>query len=187
MLLETPICNFGWKAPDFELRDACDNHYTLEKCMGKKGLLLVFICNHCPYVKSMISRFVEDAKKLKEEGISIVAVMSNDYADYYEEDAPEHMLEFAKEHGFDFPYLIDGDQTLAKAYGAVCTPDFFGFNNKGELQYRGRIDDISIDDEPNHREPELLNAMLMVAKTGKGPEKQKPSMGCSIKWSEPEE
>ncbi len=182
MLLDTPLCDFGWKAPDFKLKDADGKNYTMSEQMGEKGLLIAFICNHCPYVQAVAARFAEDTKTLIDEGVNVLAIMSNDYTEY-QEDSPENMKLFAKQHGFEFPYLIDEDQSIGKKYGAVCTPDFFGFNNKGDLQYRGRIDDARMGDA-SKRVPELLNAMRQVAQTGEGPKKQFPSMGCSIKWKD---
>lgn len=180
MLLETPVCDFGWKAPDFVLPDADGNSYQLKDLYGEKGVLLIFMCNHCPYVKAIIDRLVEDAEVIKAEGINVVAINANDY-ESYPDDSPEKMKEFVAQHGIKFPYLIDESQEIARAYGAVCTPDFFGFNAKGELQYRGRIDDAKMD-APEGRDPELLQAMHVIARTGRGPETQYPSMGCSIKW-----
>jgi len=182
MLMDTPICDFGWKAPDFTLLDAYGNSFTMSEQLGDKGLLIVFICNHCPYVKRIGKRLAQDTKLLIDNGINVLAIMSNDYKSYAE-DSPENMKLFAKKHNFSFPYLVDENQTVGKQYGAICTPDFFGFNSKGELQYRGRLDDAKMDDATN-RVPELVNAMLMIAETGCGPEKQIPSMGCSIKWLE---
>ena len=149
--------------------------------MGQNGLLVAFLCNHCPYVKAIATRLAEDAAELKSHGIGVVGIMSNDYRDY-PADAPDKMLEFAKASGWSFPYLVDEDQSVGRAYGAVCTPDFFGFNKDGALQYRGRLDDAAMGD-PTNRTPELLNAMTLVAKTGAGPKDQIPSIGCSIKWS----
>jgi len=180
MAVDTPLCDFGWKARPFSLKDPDGVQHSLEDAMGGNGLLVAFICNHCPYVKAVASRFAADAKTLQDEGIGVVAIMSNDYQTYTE-DRPEAMKTFAKEHGFTFPYLIDEDQSVARAYDAVCTPDFFGFNREGGLQYRGRIDDARLGDA-THRVPELLNAMRKVAETGHGPQDQSPSMGCSIKW-----
>jgi len=180
MLLNTPICDFGWKAPNFTLKDAHGKHFNMRDCLGEKGLLIMFICNHCPYVQRIGGRLSEDTKVLMADGIHVLAIMSNDYHNY-PEDSPEKMIQFAKRFDFTFPYLIDEDQSIGKQYDAVCTPDFFGLNSQGELQYRGRLDDITADDSMN-RVPELLNAMHMIAKTGKGPENQTPSMGCSIKW-----
>lgn len=180
MLLDTPICDFGWKAPDFTLKDANGESFTLSEQLGEKGLLIAFICNHCPYVQRIAQRLAQDTQLLMAEGINVVAIMSNDYG-YVEADSPENMKKFAKKYDFSFPYLVDEDQSVGKLYGAVCTPDFFGFNRKGELQYRGRLDDARIEDNAD-RVPELINAMRLIAKTGHGPKEQLPSMGCSIKW-----
>ncbi|MEC8672595.1 MAG: thioredoxin family protein [Pseudomonadota bacterium] len=176
----TPLCDFGWKAPAFTLRDPLGGTYSLDGMMGEKGLLVAFICNHCPYVVAVIDRLVADAAALKEDGVNTVAIMANDYATYTD-DSPDRMLEFAARYGFGFPYLVDETQEVARAWGAVCTPDFFGLNAAGELQYRGRIDDAKMGDASN-RTPELMNAMLQIAATGKGPAEQSPSMGCSVKW-----
>ncbi len=181
MLLDTPICDFGWKALDFELSDYDDKKYTLDNLIGQKGLLVAFICNHCPYVHATIDRLVADAKILEQEGINCVAIMSNDYKQY-PDDSPSNMKLFASKHNISFPYLVDETQSVGKAYGAVCTPDFFGFNSNKELQYRGRLDDAKMGNAQN-RKAELLEAMLQVAKTENGPKEQIPSMGCSIKWS----
>ncbi|WP_306258041.1 thioredoxin family protein [Pararhizobium sp. IMCC21322] len=180
MLLDTPICDFGWKAPDFELSDSDGVSHSLNKSMGENGLLITFICNHCPYVHAVIERLVADAKTLQQEGIGVLAIMSNDYRNV-PADSPAQMKLFARQHGFTFPYLVDENQSVGRTYGAVCTPDFFGFNNKAELQYRGRLDDAGMKDAAN-RTPELLNAMRQIAKTGNGPRQQTASMGCSIKW-----
>ncbi|MEC7210557.1 MAG: thioredoxin family protein [Pseudomonadota bacterium] len=176
----TPLCDFGWKAPAFTLRDPLGGTYSLDGMMGEKGLLVAFICNHCPYVVAVIDRLVADAAALKDDGVNTVAIMANDYATYTD-DSPDRMLEFAAKHGFGFPYLVDETQEVARAWGAVCTPDFFGLNEAGELQYRGRIDDAKMGDASN-RTPELMNAMRQIAATGKGPADQSPSMGCSVKW-----
>ncbi len=181
MLLDTPICDFGWKAPDFTLKDPSGRSFTMSDHMGENGLVIAFICNHCPYVQAIASRLASDAATLKAEGIETIAVMSNDYR-YVAADAPPMMARFAQQHGFPFPYVVDEDQSVGKAYKAVCTPDFFGLNNKGELQYRGRLDSAGMND-PSNRVAELVNAMRLVAETGRGPEEQTPSMGCSIKWS----
>ena len=180
MLLETPLCDFGWKAPGFTLPDVQGNIYRLSSLMGEKGLLVAFISNHCPYVIAIIERLVHDAKLLQNEGIGVVAIMPNDFT-AYPDDNPENMTLFAKKHNFSFRHMVDETQEVAKAYDAVCTPDFFGFNAKGELQYRGRLDDAKMESRTdiNH---ELLDAMRMVAQTGKGPAEQLASMGCSIKW-----
>lgn len=182
MKLETPICNFGWKAAAFNLADPDDKMYALDDVMGEKGLLVAFICNHCPYVKAIIDRLVDDVKALQADGVGVVAIMSNDY-NKYPDDSPTNMKKFAVQHDMTFPYLIDETQEVGKAYGAVCTPDFFGFNANRELQYRGRLDDVGMDSNAESRIPELLNAMRQIAQTGNGPKKQAPSMGCSIKWS----
>lgn len=183
-LLDTPLCDFGWKAPDFTLSDANGKSFTMSEQMGKNGLLIAFICNHCPYVKTIGDRFAKDADELIANGINVLAVMSNDYRDYAE-DSPENMIKFATQYGFNFPYLIDETQEIGKTYGAICTPDFFGLNNKGELQYRGRLDNgtmRSSQAELDNRTRELVDAMMGIAQTGDGPREQKPSMGCSIKW-----
>ena len=172
-LLETPICNYGEKAKDFTLLSTENKKFSLNNVRGENGTLIMFICNHCPYVKAVIKAIVEDAKFFESLGIKSVAIMSNDVKSY-PEDSFENMKSFAKLHNFPFPYLYDETQKVAKVYGAVCTPDFFGYNKNLELQYRGRIYAA--------RPTELGAAMKLVASTGKGPAKQIPSMGCSIKW-----
>ncbi len=181
MLLDTPVGNLGLKAQDFALDDAHGTRVTLNDAMGEKGLLVAFICNHCPYVKAIADRLATDAKALMADGIGVVAINSND-PKIVPEDSPPNMIRFAEQHGFGFPYVIDADQKVAETYGAVCTPDFFGFNADGELQYRGRLDSAGMND-PTGRTPELVNAMRAIAESGKGPAEQHPSMGCSIKWS----
>ena len=180
MLLDTPVCDFGWKAPEFTLPDLDGNRVSSAQSFGPNGLVVMFICNHCPYVKAVIDRLASDARVLIDGGVNVLAVMPNDYRNY-PQDHPDKMREFAQQHGFCFPYLLDEDQSVARSYDAVCTPDFFGFNRHGELQYRGRLDDAKMGDAAN-RQPELLDAMRLVAETGEGPKKQAPSMGCSIKW-----
>ncbi|MEH6454326.1 MAG: thioredoxin family protein [Psychromonas sp.] len=180
MLLDTPLCDFGWKAPDFTLQNADDESFTMSQYLGKKGLLIMFICNHCPYVQRIGTRLADDMQLLISEGINVLAIMSNDYQ-LVEQDSPENMKLFAKKYGFTFPYLVDETQSVGQQYDAICTPDFFGFNSKGELQYRGRLDDLSNGDTSN-RTPELVNAMRQIALTGEGPTTQHASMGCSIKW-----
>jgi peroxiredoxin len=182
MRLDTPICDFGWKAPAFTLSDPDGVRHSLDELMGERGLLVAFICNHCPYVKAVIDRLVADAATLKTDGINSVAIMPNDYASY-PEDSPPLMRDFAARHGFGFPYLVDETQQVARTWGAVCTPDFFGLNAEGALQYRGRLDDAARTDV-SHRTAELLMAMQQVARTGTGPADQIASMGCSIKWSQ---
>ena len=172
-LLETPVCNFGEKAKDFTLSSIENKKVSLSDIKGINGTLIMFICNHCPYVKSVISSIVQDAVFLESLGIKSVAIIPNDVK-VYPEDSFENMIAFSKKHNFSFPYLYDDTQKVAKDYGAVCTPDFFGYNKNLELQYRGRIYAA--------RPTELGAAMKLVAVTGKGPKKQVPSMGCSIKW-----
>lgn len=184
MLLDTPLCDFGWSAPDFSLPDPDGQLFTMQELMGEHGLLVAFICNHCPYVKAIADRLAGDARTLQAEGINVVGVMSNDFV-YMPEDAPPRMKAFAARHGFPFPYLVDEDQGVGRAYGAVCTPDFFGLNRDGELQYRGRLDDLRMQHDADalaNRTPELVQAMRQVAATGRGPAEQHASMGCSIKW-----
>ncbi len=181
MLLDTPICEFGWNAPDFTLKDPYGDSFTMSEQLGEKGLLIAFICNHCPYVQAIADRLAEDALELQAEGINVMAVMSNDYR-YVQADSPPNMKKFAKQHGFAFPYLVDETQQVGRAYGAVCTPDFFGLNKNGELQYRGRLDDARMGNSAN-RKRELVLAMKQIAETGEGPREQTPSIGCSIKWS----
>lgn len=180
MLLETPLHDLGWTAEPFSLKDPDGKTFSSQSQAGENGLLVAFICNHCPYVKAIADRLAEDARTLEAAGIGVLAVMSNDYQQY-DADRPELMKKFAEQHGFTFPYVVDEDQSVGKAFGAVCTPDFFGFNRDGELCYRGRLDDAAMGDA-TARTPELVNAMLMVAETGSGPEEQYPSIGCSIKW-----
>jgi peroxiredoxin len=181
--LQTPVCDFGWPAPDFELVGVDGKTYTLADVRGPKGTLVMFICNHCPYVKAIRPRLVRDLKELKALGINAIAIMSNDPTDY-PEDGFEHMQAVAKEFDFPFPYVIDPTQQVAKNYGAVCTPDFFGFNDKLELQYRGRFDESRKETAPEGVRRDLFEAMKQVAETGRGPEEQIPSIGCSIKWIE---
>ena len=181
--LETPVCDFGWKAPDFKLRGVDGKTYSLADVRGPKGTLVMFICNHCPYVKAIRPRLVRDLKELKALGVNATAIMSNDPTDY-PEDGFEHMQAGAKEFDFPFPYVIDETQAVAKTYGAVCTPDFFGFNDKLELQYRGRFDESRKETAPEGVRRDLFEAMKQVAETGHGPKEQIPSIGCSIKWTE---
>ena len=177
---ETPVCDFGRPAVDFALPDTEGRIWRLEDARGPKGTLVMFICNHCPYVKAVLDRIVRDARELKEHGVHTVAIMSNDPTDY-PEDSPENMKRVADQLKFSFPYLLDESQSVAKAFGAVCTPDFFGYNADLELQYRGRLDASRKEAEPDAPR-ELFEAMKQVAETGRGPEDQVPSMGCSIKW-----
>ena len=175
-----PICNFGWRAVDFDLPGTDGKRYRLADIKGPKGLLVMFICNHCPYVKAVIARIVRDCAELKGHGIGSVAISANDPTDY-PEDSFDQMQRVARELRFPFPYLWDESQEVARAYDAACTPDFFGFNSKLELQYRGRLDASRTTAVPNARR-ELFEAMVQVANTAKGPTEQISSMGCSIKW-----
>jgi peroxiredoxin len=175
-----PVCDFGWKAVAFDLPGVDGKRYSLAGARGTNGLLLMFICNHCPYVKAVLDRIVRDCSELAPHGIGSIAIMSNDPS-AYAEDSFEHMQRVARERKFPFPYVLDESQEIARKYGAACTPDFFGFNAKLELQYRGRLDASRTTAVPNARR-ELFEAMLGVAKTGKGPAEQVPSIGCSIKW-----
>jgi len=181
VLTKTPICNFGEKANSFRLKGTDGKIHKLEDHLGKNGILIMFICNHCPYVKAVIEDIVHDCKDLEKDGLKSLAVMSNDTNDY-PEDSFENMISFSKKHGFTFPYLIDETQEIAKKYGAVCTPDFFGYNNKLELQYRGRIRELKDLKPVRNSESDLIKAMRLIVKTGKGPKNQIPSMGCNIKW-----
>lgn len=177
-----PVCNFGEKAPPFELPATDGERYSLEQLKGPKGTVIVFMCNHCPYVKAIIDRLIEDVRTLAAIGVNTAAICSND-AQAYPEDSFENMRRWAEEKRFPFPYLHDATQEVARAYGAVCTPDFFGYNADLELQYRGRLDESKREAVPGARR-ELVEAMRLVAETGKGPAEQVPSMGCSIKWKQ---
>jgi peroxiredoxin len=180
MAVSPEVCDFGWKAVSFELEGTDGKIHRLQDLRGSNGTLVMFICNHCPYVRAVIDRIVRDARELRDYGVESVAIMPND-TEAYPEDSFERMKSFAREHGFPFPYLIDRTQEVARAYGAVCTPDFFGFNAGLELQYRGRLDESrreAVPDAPR----ELFEAMTQIARTGEGPREQVPSMGCSIKW-----
>lgn len=179
--LQTPVCDFGVQAIDFSLPGVDGKVWTMEQCQGDKGLLVMFICNHCPYVKAIRDRLVRDTRELKALGVNSVAIMSNDPAEYAE-DSFENMKAVAERENFSFPYLIDETQQVARAYGAVCTPDFFGYNADLELQYRGQLDASRKQAAPPSVRRDLFEAMVQVADTGKGPEAQVPSMGCSIKW-----
>ena len=183
--LETPICEFWWKAPEFNLIGIDNKYYSFQDIKGTNGTLVMFICNHCPYVKSVIHRIVEDVTTLKEKGIGVIAIMSNDVNDpkYGEEDSFENMKLFSEKNNFVFPYVYDETQSVGREYNAVCTPDFFGFNANNELQYRGRLEESKMEIIPNAKK-ELLEAMIQVSETGSGPNDQIPSIGCSIKWKE---
>ena len=181
VLTKTPICNFGEKPHSFSLKGVDEKIYKLEDCLGKNGTIIMFICNHCPYVKAIIKNIVEDTNKLKELNIKAVAIMSNDTINY-PEDSYEKMKEFSKLNNFNFPYVIDASQEIAKKYGAVCTPDFFGYNGNQELQYRGRMRELKELRPVNSGDSDLYKAMKQISETGKGPDNQIPSMGCNIKW-----
>jgi peroxiredoxin len=180
---KTPVCDFGWKAPAFSLEGTDGETYTLDAIRGPKGTLVMFICNHCPYVKAIHGRLVRDAKALQELGFGVIAIMSND-PNEYAEDSFDNMAAVARDNGFTFPYVIDETQEIARAYDARCTPDFFGFNADLELQYRGRLDASGNEAAAADAKRELFEAMSRVAETGKGPAQQTASIGCSIKWRE---
>jgi peroxiredoxin len=181
MAVETPICDFGWKAPEFRLPATDGKTYALADIRGPRGTLIMFICNHCPYVVGVIERIVHDASALQELGIGVAAICAND-AESYPADSFDKMGEFATENGFTFPYLHDESQAVGRAYDAVCTPDFFGFDAGLGLQYRGRLDASRKEAGAVELKRELYQAMKGVTKTGHGPEHQIASMGCSIKW-----
>ena len=181
MAEETPVCDFGWKAPSFTLPGVDGKSYSLEALKGPNGTLVMFICNHCPYVKAVIDRIVRDVKALAPNGVTALAISSND-AVHYPDDSFDNMRRFAETHGFGFPYLYDESQDVARAYDAACTPDFFGFNGKLELQYRGRLDASGREPAGANVRRDLYEAMKQVVETGQGPRKQIPSIGCSIKW-----
>ncbi len=179
---ETPVCDFGLPAPDFRLPGVDGKTHTLQDVRGPRGLLVMFICNHCPYVQAVRARILRDARALQAHGVHAVAISSNDATDY-PEDSFDNMKKVAAEFGFPFPYLHDQTQAVAKAFGAVCTPDFFGYNADLKLQYRGRLDESRKQPVANARR-DLFEAMQQVARTGQGPKHQVPSMGCSIKWKQ---
>ena len=181
MAVSSPIGDLGWKAPDFELNDTFGTHRTIESLRGPNGLLIMFICNHCPYVKATIDRILRDAVEIQAMGVGVAAVMSND-PHAYPEDSYPNMQAMAKRLNFSFRYLYDPHQGVARSYGAACTPEFFGFNADLELQYRGRLDSAGMAAAGPDTRRELLEAMRLIAETGYGPEEQHPSIGCSIKW-----
>lgn len=181
MAAASRVCDFGWKARDFRLKSTDGKRYALADVRGAKGTIVVFICNHCPYVRSTIDRIVRDFAELKSQGIGAIAIMPNDTA-ASPADSFDNMKLFAAESRFGFPYVIDETQEIARAYGAQCTPDFFGFNAALELQYRGRLDTAGNRPAGPDTKRELVEAMKAVAATGKGPQQQVPSIGCSIKW-----
>lgn len=181
MALETPVCDFGAPAIEFSLPGTDGQVWTLDKCRGENGLLVMFICNHCPYVQAVLDRIIRDTRELQKLGINSVAISAND-VENYPEDSFDNMQRVARENDFPFPYLFDESQSVADAYGAICTPDFFGYNKDLELQYRGRLDASRKQAAPADVRRDLYEAMKQVAETGHGPAEQIPSMGCSIKW-----
>ena len=181
MPIQTPICDFGQKAHDFDLKSTENKILSLNDVKGENGTLIMFICNHCPYVKAITKEIVEDCDILKKIGINTVAICSNDFVNY-PDDSFENMIKFSNENYFNFPYLHDETQEIAKAYEAVCTPDFFGYNKNLELQYRGRLRELKKFIPVKDGESDLLTGMRHIAKIGKGPEYQIPSAGCGIKW-----
>ncbi len=180
-LTQTPACQFGSTAPDFCLPGVDGKDWSRDECKGPNGLLVMFICNHCPYVKAINHLIVRDARDLESHGVGCVAIMPNDAVNY-PEDSFENMARVAKEQQYPFPYLIDETQEVARSYAAVCTPDFYGYNAALELQYRGRLDATRPGQQAEDSRRELFEAMVQVAQTGKGPKDQTASMGCSIKW-----
>jgi peroxiredoxin len=181
MAVSPPVCYFGWKAPAFRLPATDGETYALADIAGPKGTLVMFICNHCPYVLAVLDRIIRDARELQALGVGVAAICSND-ATTHPDDSFENMKRLAQARGFPFPYLHDEDQRVARAGDAACTPDFFGFNSKGELQYRGRLDASGRNVAPPDAPRDLFEAMRQIAETGRGPDVQVPSMGCSIKW-----
>ena len=181
MPIKTPICDFGQSAKDFELKSTNSELVKLNDAKGENGTLIMFICNHCPYVKAVIKDIVEDSKKLEKLGVKSLSICSNDSINF-PEDSFDKMIEFSKNYNFNFPYLIDKSQEIAKEYNAVCTPDFFGYNKNLELQYRGRIRELKKLKPVRDGESDLYKAMKQISETNIGPKEQVPSMGCSIKW-----
>ncbi len=181
MAASPPVCNFGWQAPNFELPDTDGKLRSLASLQGPNGMLLMFICNHCPYVISVIDRLCRDVAEIQQFGFGVAAIMSNDTV-AYPDDSYDNMQCIARQYRFSFPYLFDATQEVARAYGAACTPDFFGFNRKRELQYRGRLDSSGRSPATPETRRELVDAMQLIAATGNGPEHQVASIGCSIKW-----
>ena len=177
--LSTPVCEFGWKAQNFSLQSTRNEIVELNKARGQNGTLIMFICNHCPYVVSALDEIIFEAKELIKNDIAVIAISSNDVSTH-PDDSFENMQALSVDKKLPFPYLYDETQEVAKTYDAACTPDFFGFNSELSLQYRGRLNNKR--ESPNEIRRELYSAMIEIAKTGKGPREQIPSMGCSIKW-----
>jgi len=184
MAATPPVCDFGWKAPDFTLPATDGRVLSLAGVAGPRGTLIMFICNHCPYVIAVRDRILRDARELMAMGVGVAAISAND-AEAYPADSFDNMRKLAEEEGFPFPYLYDEDQSVARTYDAACTPDFFGFNADLELQYRGRLDASRREAGPADLRRDLFEAMKQIAETGQGPADQIPSMGCSIKWKAP--
>ena len=174
------ICDFGWKAPNFSLKGVDGSIHALTDLRGPSGTLIIFMCQHCPYVKAIMDKLVRDTNELRDHGIHSIAINSND-AESYPADGFDHMVAISKKRQFSFPYLWDEDQSVARLYDAVCTPDFFGFNGNLELQYRGRLDESRTLNVPDAKR-DLFEAMVQISATGEGPRHQIASMGCSIKW-----
>ena len=181
----TPECDFNTKAHDFELKNTDGKFYKLRELVGDKATLIMFICNHCPYVKSILEQLVVEASVLQKKGVACIAINSND-SSKYPEDSFENMQKISRKFGFSFPYLFDNSQVVAQSYKAVCTPDFFGYNSKLELLYRGRFDDRKTSKQMSANSSELFKGMIEIARTGKSPMNQIPSVGCSIKWRDRE-
>ncbi|TVR45378.1 MAG: thioredoxin family protein [Rhodobacteraceae bacterium] len=181
MAATPPVCDFGWNAPDFTLPATDGRTYALADIAGADGTLVMFICNHCPYVLAVLDRILRDARDLQGLGVGVAAICAND-ATTHPDDSFDNMRAMAEKHGFPFPYLHDESQDVARAWGAACTPDFFGLNADGALQYRGRLDASGRNPAPDGARRELFEAMRQIAQTGAGPREQTPSMGCSIKW-----
>ncbi len=177
----TPECDFNTKAQDFELKNTDGKFYKLDELVGDKATLIMFICNHCPYVKSILEQLVVEASVLQKKGVACIAINSND-SSQYPEDSFENMKKISRKFGFSFPYLLDDTQTVAQSYKAVCTPDFFGYNTELELLYRGRFDDRKTSKQMSANSSDLFKGMIEIARTGKAPLNQIPSVGCSIKW-----
>ncbi len=179
--INPPVCDFGWKAPDFKLPGVDGKLWGLDEAQGEKGLLVMFICNHCPYVQAIRPRLIAAVRELQVLGVNAIAIQPNDVVNY-PDDNFQRMQQVSAEFDFPFPYVLDETQEVAKVYGAVCTPDFFGFNSKLELQYRGRFDESRKEAAPENVRRDLYAAMKQIAQTGHGPREQIASIGCSIKW-----
>ena len=177
----TPECDYNMQASNFELKGVDQNLHSLQSCRGPKATLIMFICNHCPYVQSILEQLVVEVSVLQKKGVGCVAINSNDF-DTYPEDSFDNMQKISKKLGFSFPYLLDDTQSVAHSFKSVCTPDFFGFDENLRLQYRGRFDDRKMSKQMSANSSEMFKGMIEIARTGIGPAKQIPSVGCSIKW-----